>query len=83
MAVVDQIAVLHAVTRGLFDGVPPGMMAAAEARLHAALRESPGGVLDAIEEGEELDEEKCGHLERLAAEVVESVVPQSAIHGDG
>jgi F-type H+-transporting ATPase subunit alpha len=62
MPVGEQVAVLVAVTGGIFDDVLPERVADAEKHVRRAMRESLPDLCVAIEAGHELDERDRGRI---------------------
>lgn len=77
MPVAEQVAVLLAVTEGVFDGLSGEEVAEAEARLTAMFRERCAGVAERIQNGEKLEEDDRRQILARAHEAAGKEKPAS------
>ncbi|MBW1896424.1 MAG: F0F1 ATP synthase subunit alpha, partial [Deltaproteobacteria bacterium] len=77
MSVVEQIAVLLAVTEGLFDHLPADKTVEAEQIIRKAVNEDLPGLCARIESGDKLSEDDRNALIRTAQKAVEQTLQDS------
>jgi F-type H+/Na+-transporting ATPase subunit alpha len=80
--VPEQIAVLLAVTEGLFDSLPVEDIRAAELAIREAVTRDLPGVCRRIEGGERLSNEDRAQLVKVAGDAVNTLAQGEAILGD-
>jgi F-type H+/Na+-transporting ATPase subunit alpha len=80
--VPEQIAVLLAVTEGLFDPLPVEDIRAAELAIREAVTRDLPGVCRRIEGGERLSNEDRAQLVKVAGDAVNALAQGEAILGD-